>query len=266
VAGLASAYWGKMIEPWPWLDLTFIFAAIFVVLSFSFSIGKLWRGFSASGVQEDLSPKRSLFDALRLALTDILVHRKFHDCGAAHARRGAHLLILFGFGGLFLTTALVFLGMYLGPFVGLGLRTPLPLDHWIKILGNASAVSITVGLVLAIVRRLDPAEAVRYGRNTYQDVLFLSVMTLTVATGILSEVFRLATAHGLAYPAYFLHLCFVMFLILYAPFSKFAHVVYHTTTLTWAYRHGRVRQAATAPAVQAADSASNAESKTAQAA
>jgi quinone-modifying oxidoreductase subunit QmoC len=259
VAGLASAFWGKMIEPWPWLDLGFIAAACFAVLAFAVGIGRFWKSFGASGVQADLSPRRGLLASFWLALVDILAHRKFAECGAARARRAAHLLILFGFGGLFATTALVFLGMYLGPLVGLGLTTPLPLGHWIKILGNASAIAITLGLVLSIVRRLDPAAAVRYGRSTYQDVLFLSVLALTVATGVACELLRLGGLDGLAYPAYFLHLSFVLFLILFAPYSKLSHVVYHATALTWAHRHGRVRQTASVPQAVAASAGSKPE-------
>lgn len=234
---LASTYFGKMIEPWPWLDLTFIAAASFVVLSFGISIARMWRGYMQSPVQPDKSPKMPVTQALVQAVTDILAHRKFNECGAAHARRGAHLLILFGFGGLFLTTALVFVGMYL-----FGLKTPLPLGHWIKIIGNVSALTITAGLIWVIARRLNPALRVDHGRNTYQDVLFLGVITLTVITGITAQVFRLATMDSLAYGSYFLHLVFIFFLIFFAPFSKFAHVVYHTTALTWANHVGRKLQ------------------------
>jgi quinone-modifying oxidoreductase subunit QmoC len=254
VAGLSSTYWGKMIEPWPWLDLSFIAAVGFVILSFYLSVTKLWQGFMKSGIQPDLKPKMTIPQALVQAVTDILFHKKFAECGAANARRSAHLLIFFGFAGLFVTTALVFIGMYV-----FKLKTPLPLGHWIKILGNASAIAITIGLVMTIVRRLTPGDAVvRYGRGAYQDVLFLGVLTLVVATGIFSEVFRLATLDDLAYGTYFLHLTFVFFLLFYAPFSKLAHVVYHATTLTWANHVGRVlktipvddRLPATTPAKQ----------------
>jgi quinone-modifying oxidoreductase subunit QmoC len=239
VAGLSSTYWGKMIEPWPWLDLSFIAAVGFVIASFALSIRKLWQGFMKSEVQPDLKPKLPILQALIQAVTDILLHRRLDSCGAANARRGSHLLIFLGFAGLFVTTALVFVGMYL-----FGLKTPLPLGHWIKLLGNASAIAISVGLILTIVRRLTPGKnLVRFGRGAYQDVLFLGVLTLVVATGIFSEVFRLATMTDLAYATYFLHLTFVFFLLFYAPFSKLAHVVYHATTLTWAHHVGRVLKA-----------------------
>ena len=231
---LSSMYWGQMIEPWPWLDLGFMAAAAFALFSFGVSIKRLWRGFNESGVQEDVTPKMTMVQALTATVTDIVLHRRFNDCGAAHARKWVHLLILFGFVGLAVTTGLVFVGMYV-----FGLQTPMPLDHPFKILGNVSAVTITVGLIIAIGRRLTPALSVDNGRNAYQDVLFLGALTVVVATGIFSEVFRLATAHGLAAGAYFLHLVFILFLFMYAPFSKFAHVIYHTTAVTWAHHVGR---------------------------
>lgn len=233
-AELASRYWGNMLEPWPFLDLGFMAAAAFAVLSLGISISRAWSGFNRSGVHPDITPKMSKIRALTLAVTDILAHRKFDDCGAGHARRGAHMLILFGFGGLFVTTALVFIGMYL-----FGLQTPLALGHPIKLLGNASTIAITVGLIMVIARRTNPDQQINTGRNAYQDVLFLAVLTLTVLTGLLSEVFRLSTLHTGAAMAYFLHLSFIFFLFFYAPFSKFAHVVYHTTALTWAHLVGR---------------------------
>ncbi len=231
---LSSGFWGQMIEPWPWLDLTFILAATFAVLSFSMSISGLWKGFMKSGVQPNIRARVPLWPALSETIMDILFHRKFDKCGAAHARRWGHIMILFGFGGLFLTTTLVFVGMYV-----FGLKTPLPLTHWIKIIGNASTITITIGLIMVIFRRLNPAEVITNGRNSYQDVLFLGVITLTVITGTLSQIFRLATMNTAAYSTYFLHLVFIFFLIFYAPFSKFAQVLYHATTLVWAKHVGR---------------------------
>ena len=237
---LASKYWGNILEPWPWLDLTFILASIFVMLSFFMSLKNLWQGFNNSGVQQDMTPKKPLLQAGIAAVQDILFHNKFEECGAGHARKTPHMLILFGFGGLFLTTALVFIGMYV-PLLWspMGLQTPLPLGHPIKVLGNASTITILIGLGWVIARRVNPALAVTHGRNSYQDVLFLTVLTLVVLTGLFSEVFRLATMHTLAAGAYYSHLSFIFFLIFYAPFSKFAHVVYHATAVTWAHHVGR---------------------------
>ncbi len=237
---LASRYWGNILNPWPWLDLTFMVAATAAVASFAWSIKNIWAGFNKSAVQEDLSPKMPLKDAIIRTVKDILFHEKFDKCGAGHARRVPHMLILFGFGGLFLTTTLIFLGMYV-PLLWspMGLQTPLPLGHPIKVLGNASTVTILIGLGWVIARRVNPGLLLVHGRNSYQDILFLGVLTLVVVTGLFSEVFRLATMNSMAAGAYYSHLGFILFLILFAPFSKFAHVVYHATAVTWAHYVGR---------------------------
>jgi quinone-modifying oxidoreductase, subunit QmoC len=241
-ASLHSRYWGNMIEPWPYLDLAFIVAVLFVLLSFSVSLRRVWSGFMNSGVQPDITPKISKIEALSRAVLDILYHNRFKECGTAQARRSPHMLILFGFAGLFATTALVFIGMYAPLWIGKlewALHTPLPLGHPIKILGNASTIAISIGLFLVIARRSNPDKALEHGRNSYQDLLFLGVLTVVVLTGLFSEIFRLAASHTLAAASYYTHLTMVLFLLFYAPYSKFAHVVYHTAAVTWAHHVGR---------------------------
>ena len=55
-----------------------------------------------------------------------------------------------------------------------------------------------------------------------------------MATGILSELVRLADLAALAYIIYFSHLVVVFFLFAYAPFSKMAHMVYRATAMVFA--------------------------------
>ena len=254
---LSSQYWGNILEPWPWLDLTFILATTFVLASFAMSIKNLWQGFNNSGVQADLAPKKPIKDVAIDAVKDILLHAKFDKCGAGHARRTPHMLILFGFGGLLLTTVLVFVGMYVPKIWGsMGLQTPLALGHPIKVLGNASSITIVIGLLWVIARRVNPGLLLVHGRNSYQDILFLGVLTLVVASGVFSEVFRLSTMHTLAAGAYYSHLAFIFFLIFYAPFSKFAHVVYHATAVTWGHYVGRELKLATPLPLPAEETAS----------
>ena len=55
-----------------------------------------------------------------------------------------------------------------------------------------------------------------------------------MATGILSELVRLADIAVLAYAIYFVHLIVVFFLFAYAPFSKMAHMLYRATAMVFA--------------------------------
>src|SRR5262249_40254730 len=116
------------------------------------------------------------------AAGEILTHRKFENCGN---RRLGHLLIFWGFMGL----ALVGTGVGIGTMF-FGMTTPLAATNPFKIVANASAVVIMAGIV------------VRFGSlrgSTYFDKFFFLMLAGVAATGILSELFRLAQVAALMY-------------------------------------------------------------------
>jgi len=86
--------------------------------------------------------------------------------------------------------------------------------------------------VLFLRRAGNPA---RRSSSTYFDWFFLITLTGVVLTGIASEMFRLVHA-GAMYAVYFVHLVLVFGLLLYAPYSKFAHLAYRTVALAGARR------------------------------
>ena len=75
------------------------------------------------------------------------------------------------------------------------------------------------------------ADKTKAGNSTYSDWLFLDILLLTTLTGFLAQVTRLIGVGAIAYPTYFVHLLFVFFLLVYLPYSKFAHVVYRTVAM-----------------------------------
>ena len=115
--------------------------------------------------------------------------------------------------------------------------SPYPLYDPLKLLGNVSALALLAGIMLVITNRLKNQE--KAGIGSYYDWLFITVVFAIMATGILSEVFRLLDIAPLAYPTYFTHLVFVFFLFAYAPFSKMAHMVYRATAMVFAKEAGR---------------------------
>jgi len=106
-----------------------------------------------------------------------------------------------------------------------------------KILANTSALALLTGITLVTMNRAKNAK--KAGGGSYFDWLFIVVIFAIVITGILSEMLRLADIAVMAYPAYFMHLVFIFFLIAYAPFSKMAHMVYRTTAMVFARQAGR---------------------------
>lgn len=141
----------------------------------------------------------------------------------------AHLLIMWGFIGLFATTALDALVNRAAD--------PLPLLHPVRLLGNSTGILFMAGLTLAMARRalLDRV------RSTASDWLFLLSLWGTGATGFLVQWY--ASLGDLADTrwSYLVHVAFVAGILLFAPWSKFLHAVWRPSwalyrTLTAARR------------------------------
>jgi quinone-modifying oxidoreductase subunit QmoC len=156
-------------------------------------------------------------------------------------RKLAHMLVFFSFIGLAITTAWAVLYLYgyeimhaMGktPYSWLLGPSPYPLTDPVKWLANISAIALLIGIVLVINNRLKNAE--KSGKGGYYDWLFIYIVFAVMATGILSELVRLADIAVLAYVIYFAHLVVVFFLFAYAPFSKMAHMLYRTTAMVFA--------------------------------
>ncbi|NOZ21391.1 MAG: heterodisulfide reductase subunit E [Planctomycetes bacterium] len=226
------------------LDPLFILASLWALTALGVGLTRFWKDVKNDGALEENGAKPGLIPSIIAAVREIALHQKFRECDTPNPRSVSHLLVFYGFVGLFITTTLVFFGLYLPKVASLvGMHfpelTPLPMKlyHPVKILANVSAILFASGLVLMIYQRsTDPEKA---GATNYYDCLFLGVMAGLALTGILSELLRLAGAAVLAYPMYFIHLVLVFFLIAYFPYSKFAHVVYRTVAVACSKYRGR---------------------------
>ena len=135
--------------------------------------------------------------------------------------------MFYGFLGLVVTTTSVWLGQLFFNYY-----EPFPLWHPVKILGNVSGIAVIGALTVFFVRRI--VDGTKAGKSTYSDWLFLGILALTALTGYANEALRLADIRFAAYPMYFIHLVLVFFLLVYFPYSKFAHVVYRTAAMLFA--------------------------------
>jgi quinone-modifying oxidoreductase subunit QmoC len=187
------------------LEILFFAVSGFALLAFLVGIVRFARGLPA-------------VSALPGALREIATHRRFSECQEPFMR-AAHLLTFWGFMGLAIVGTVAGVGTLTGMF-----HTPLPLSSPLKIFANLAAAVALAGVVLLLARRVERP------RSTYFDWFFLATLAGVVFTGIASELLRLAQTRAM-YTVYFVHLVLVFALLLYAPYSKFAHLAYRAVAL-----------------------------------
>ena len=206
--------------PIAYIEVIFVAGMALALIGAAMGGARYWRAMSAAG--NGHAPTASLV----ATLADIFKHRRFSQCREKPGTRDTHrehlhhthLAVFYGFLGLVATTASVAIGIY-----AFGYLTPWPLWHPVKILGNVSGAAVIIAASVFLWRRI--ADAGRAGKSAYSDWLFLSVLGLTTLTGFFSQWLRLGDLR-VAYPMYFIHLLFVFFLLVYIPYSKFAHLIY----------------------------------------
>ena len=220
------------------IDGVFVPIFFFAVVSLAIGVFRYWKDMIRT---TGAKPKVSITSAITATIGEILAHKRFEQCNVTIDRKLAHMLVFFSFIGLAITTAWAVLYLYgyeimhaLGktPYSWLLGPSPYPLTDPVKWLANISAIALLIGIVLVINNRLKNAE--KSGKGSYYDWLFIYIVFAVMATGILSELVRLADIAVLAYVIYFAHLVVVFFLFAYAPFSKMAHMLYRATAMVFA--------------------------------
>jgi quinone-modifying oxidoreductase subunit QmoC len=225
--------------PVPAIDIIFGTAAAFALLVFISGIVSYWRELSrGAGMKRQIPLSNAIIDTIK----EILAHKKFQKCDVASGRKTAHMLVLFSFIGLAITTTWAIAYLYGWEFFGIekmGMfnfgESPYPLTDPMKWIANISAIGLVLGILLVISNRMKNKE--KAGGGSYYDWLLILVIAGVAFTGFFSELLRLANIAPLAYPTYFGHLVLVFFLFAYAPFSKMAHMVYRATAMVFAKAH-----------------------------
>jgi quinone-modifying oxidoreductase, subunit QmoC len=197
----------------------FMPAAAFALVAGAVGARRAWTAWG-----EGSPRKGGLLRGLGAVAMDILLHRRFATCTVARPRRLGHLLLLWGFLGALATTTLLGIGIDV-----LGVRTPLPQLHPVKLLGNLSAILLAVGVVWLAVNRAGNAAAA--GASRAFDVFLVALVTLLVFSGVGAELARLWLPAPAALALYVVHLGMVLSLFLTFPFSKLAHALYRTLAM-----------------------------------
>jgi quinone-modifying oxidoreductase subunit QmoC len=210
--------YGDFVPTWM-IYTVFLPAAAFAIGAAATSARRCWTAWGQAAGR-----KGSLLSGLGGVALDILAHRRFEQCGAAKPRRSGHLFLVLGFIGALITTTLLGIAMDL-----MGVKTPLPQVHFIKILGNVSAVLLVIGAIYLVANRAGNDGGA--GRSQAYDTFFLTLVVLVVFSGVGSELGRMFLPASVALAIYILHLGTVLALFLSFPFSKFAHALYRTLAM-----------------------------------
>ncbi|MGW8268128.1 MAG: quinone-interacting membrane-bound oxidoreductase complex subunit QmoC [Longimicrobiales bacterium] len=219
---------------------------------------RFWKGMKATDSSMGRgSPILGFVPSAVKALKTVFTHGRFGKCEDQASRKTNHLLVFYGFLALFIVTCWAVADLYVMP--GLVPETfpqyPFGLMHPMKILANLGGILLIVGAGKAILSRVNaPADGKH--QSTPFDWVFLWLLLGVGLTGFVVEVFRflaegvadrqgaIAASLGIATPAYglyFVHLMLVFGLLVYLPYSKFAHMWYRAVAMIYAEHTGRTQ-------------------------
>ena len=167
----------------------------------------------------------------------IALHNQFSSCDRGVAkRRWGHFLVMWGFIGAAVTSGFAVVYLYRDTvffsWLNLQYAYPVPITHWVKLLGNFSAIILVIGGILLFVNRMAASDRL-VGATTAFDRFFLWVVLAVIGTGVFTEIFRfMALDPMVGLTVYIVHLGVVLCLFLTLPYSKFAHILYRTLAMT----------------------------------
>lgn len=209
------------------LNNSFSIFVLFSVVGIIFSIKCFWKDLKKNMPPKDT--KNKIFKSFIAAFKEILSHQKFNKCTRNNYRFSAHLMIFYGFITLLFVTFFAIISV-------LFFEYPLSFFNPVKIAGNIAALSLFTGLSIMIFKRLTDKEL--SGNSNYFDWIFLISLYLLVISGVLVEIARF-DSWEIAYHIYFVHLVLVWMVIIYLPYTKFGHIIYRITALTYCKFIGR---------------------------
>ena len=213
-----------------WLvDMIFVPLSIWVVVIFGIGLKSFVNDMHKNAVLEGKTDKKTLeigglVRAMFTVLPTILKHNKFTECSENKERATAHLMVFYSFIGLFIVTSIFFVVLYVFQIHG-----PYSQLNPVKWLANVSGVALVIGSALMIKSRMAKKDQV----SSYKDWYLLWLVFGLGASGMLTEMTRLANIASLSYPLYFIHLILIFNLFMFLPFSKLAHLVYRTVAMAY---------------------------------
>jgi len=143
--------------------------------------------------------------------------------------------IFFGFLGLSVVTLWV-ITSGLNPIIKGDFVYPFSFFSPWKVLANIGGLAVLFGCFLMIKDRMSDKKSTV---SNYYDWSLIGSIIIVVLTGFATELLHYVHLEPHRHMAYFVHLVFVFGLLVYLPYSKFAHILYRTTAIVYAEYTGR---------------------------
>jgi quinone-modifying oxidoreductase subunit QmoC len=225
-----------------WLGKNVAFIDAFMLAAFGLAVVASYKGVTnmwaqmceKEGVNADFKPSMVQLarDFVWPSIVEIVQHSRFKECVTNRNRETGHKPLMYAFGGLFIVTAWSAIANdVLGLWIP-SLHGPMSVWNPVKILANVSAVAMIVGCGILWMNR-SQIEADENITPTFYDWFLIWEIMAVGVTGLLAEVARWAGLAAPGYIIYFMHLVTVMMLFMYMPYTKFAHLIYRTTAMTF---------------------------------
>jgi quinone-modifying oxidoreductase, subunit QmoC len=243
-AGQPDGFYAEFFPHWLLISFFSLFVGL-ALLGGIVGVARFWRAMKeADAVSGLTTPAVGMVPSIVRTLGSIFAHDRFRECNARRSRQWTHLLAFYGFLALFITTVWAVIDLYVNPMLGIASAYPFDLTHPMKFVANAGAVLLIVGSGKAI---WDRSRGNGTEVSTAFDWSFAWLLLAIGVTGVVIEILRFAmqpdagALETTAYALYFIHLVLVFGLLVYLPYSKFAHVLYRTVAVVYAEHTGRTR-------------------------
>ncbi|UCH83757.1 MAG: quinone-interacting membrane-bound oxidoreductase complex subunit QmoC [Candidatus Latescibacterota bacterium] len=224
------------------LNAFFFFFSMLAVVAVITGVVRLWRAMKFTVAQDgSFEPVKGIWASIGAALKSVVAHDYFSTCTAARSRYLAHVCFFFGF----LALTMVTIWVITSGFNALtGKHFSYPFNFWNpwKMLANIGGAAVLFGCGLTIRDRLVDDKDI--GHGSYGDWALVLGLFFVVVSGFATELLHYVRLEPHRHIVYFIHLIFVFALLIYLPYSKFAHIIYRATAMVFAEHTGRRLQAA----------------------
>ncbi len=210
------------------LNISFLLLVLASFSGFVIGLKQYWENLKHSATVT--KPDGTLLPGFFSVLYTILTHKDFRTCTANRYRFWAHFMVFWGFVLLLAVTFYAILATLFFEY---------PMGFWnpVKILGNIAGLFLLLGCSIMIWQRIIDKEM--RANSNYSDWLFIISLSLLTVSGLIVEIARFQN-WSYAYHLYFVHLVLVWMVIMYIPYTKFAHFLYRTLAMTYSKYLGRI--------------------------